>query len=145
MFLRKNKGSILIMSLITFSIISLFCVTCSGLILSNNRMIDLEYKSEKLKEENLGAIELIRSNIEEELNYIIKNTTKEDEFYNYLTKNNSSDFINKARNKSSVFFVLQRARISLLISSWKTLPVNGGFARIREYSSLTVLSSESES
>ena len=49
MFLRKNKGSILIMSLITFSIISLFCVTCSGLILSNNRMIDLEYKSEKLK------------------------------------------------------------------------------------------------
>ena len=97
MFLRKNKGSILIMSLITFSIISLFCVTCSGLILSNNRISDLEYKSEKLKEENLGAIELIRSNIEEELNYIIKNTTKEDEFYNYLTKNNSSDFINKAK------------------------------------------------
>ena len=51
MFLRKNKGSILIMSLITFSIISLFCVTCSGLILSNNRISDLEYKSEKLKEE----------------------------------------------------------------------------------------------
>ena len=50
MFLRKNKGSILIMSLITFSIISLFCVTCSGLILSNNRISDLEYKSEKLKE-----------------------------------------------------------------------------------------------
>ena len=100
MFLRKNKGSILIMSLITFSIISLFCVTCSGLILSNNRISDLEYKSEKLKEENLGAIELIRSNIEEELNYIIKNTTKEDEFYNYLTKNNSSDFI--SRNSSFI-------------------------------------------
>ncbi|WP_455538171.1 hypothetical protein [Terrisporobacter sp.] len=97
MLLRKNKGSILIMSLIVFSIISLFCVTCSGLILSNIRISDLEYKSEKLKEKNLGAIELISSNMQKELNYAIKNTTNEDEFYNYLTKNNSNDFINKAK------------------------------------------------
>ena len=45
------------MSLMTFSIVGLICITCSALILSNNRISDLEYKNEKLKEENLGLIE----------------------------------------------------------------------------------------
>ena len=36
------------MSLMTFSIVSLICITCSALILSNNRISDLEYKNEKL-------------------------------------------------------------------------------------------------
>ena len=70
MLRRKNEGSILIMSLMTFSIVSLICITCSALILSNNRISDLEYKNEKLKEENLGLIELIKSNTLEEVSYI---------------------------------------------------------------------------
>ena len=45
MLRRKNEGSILIMSLMTFSIVSLICITCSALILSNNRISDLEYKN----------------------------------------------------------------------------------------------------
>lgn len=98
MLQQKSKGSILIVSLIIFSIISLICVTCSGLILSNNRISDLEYKTEKLKEENIGAIELVHSNILKEIKDAIDNTKTEDEFYNYLTRNNSNMFINKVKN-----------------------------------------------
>ncbi|WP_148556284.1 hypothetical protein [Terrisporobacter glycolicus] len=97
MLQKKSKGSILIMSVITFSIISLICITCSSLILSNNRISELEYKTEKLKEENLGVIELIYSNMLKEVKYTVENTEIEDEFYNYLTKNNSAIFINKVK------------------------------------------------
>ncbi|MCC3865299.1 hypothetical protein K0040_13585 [Terrisporobacter petrolearius] len=85
------------MSVITFTIISLICITCSSLILSNNRISELEYKTEKLKEENLGVIELIYSNMLKEVKYTVENTEIEDEFYNYLTKNNSAIFINKVK------------------------------------------------
>lgn len=97
MLQRKSKGSILIMSVITFTIISLISITCSSLILSNNRISELEYKTEKLKEENLGVIELIYSNMLKEVKYTVENTEIEDEFYNYLTKNNSAIFINKVK------------------------------------------------
>ena len=98
MLQKKSKGSILIMSIITFSIISLICITCSSLILSNNRIYELEYKTEKLKEMNLGAIELIYSNILKEVKYAMENMTTQNEFYNYLTKNNGGIFINKIKN-----------------------------------------------
>ena len=97
MLQKKSKGSILIMSVIIFSIISLICITCSSLILSNNRISELEYKTEKLKEENLGVIELIYSNMLKEVKYAMENTETEDEFYDYLTKNNSGIFINKVK------------------------------------------------
>lgn len=97
MLLKNNKGSILIMSIIIFSIISLICITCSSLILSNNRIYELEYKTEKLKEMNLGVIELIYSNILKEVKFALENTTTESEFYDYLTKNNSNIFINKIK------------------------------------------------
>lgn len=74
MLQRKSKGSILIMSVITFTIISLISITCSRLILSNNRISELEYKTEKLKEENLGVIELIYSNMLKEVKYTVENT-----------------------------------------------------------------------
>ena len=97
MLQKKSKGSILIMSIIIFSMISLICITCSSLILSNNRISELEYKTEKLKEENLGVIELIYSNMLKEVKYAMENTETEDEFYDYLTKNNSGIFINKVK------------------------------------------------
>ena len=102
MLRRKNEGSILIMSLMTFSIVSLICITCSALILSNNRISDLEYKNEKLKEENLGLIELIKSNTLEEVSYIVENTKTEEAFYNYLKENNYKSFPNRIKNISGI-------------------------------------------
>ena len=82
MLRKNNNGSILIMSLIIFSIISLMCITCSALILSNNKISNLEYKNEKLREQNLGLIELIKSNALIELKDIMYASKTEDEFYN---------------------------------------------------------------
>ncbi|MEG1408351.1 MAG: hypothetical protein RSD36_00785 [Terrisporobacter sp.] len=95
--LRKNKGSILIMSLIVFTIVTVICVTCSGLILSNNRMCKLDYVNEKIKLGNIGLIEIIHSNMLKEVKYAVENTKEEAEFYNYITKNSSRDFINKIK------------------------------------------------
>ncbi len=100
MLRKKNNGSILIMSLITLFIITLICTTCSSLILSNNRISELEYKTEKLKENNLGAIEIIKSNIINEVKYNMENNQTEEEFYNYISKNNHTNFINKAKSIS---------------------------------------------
>lgn len=97
MLQKKSKGSILIMSIITFSIISSICITCAGLILSNTRISELEYKTEKLRTENIGAIELIYSNILKEVKCAMENTKTEEEFYNYFTNNNSGMFINKVK------------------------------------------------
>ena len=90
------------MSLMTFSIVGLICITCSALILSNNRISDLEYKNEKLKEENLGLIELIKSNTLEEVSYIVENTKTEEAFYNYLKENNYKSFPNRIKNISGI-------------------------------------------
>lgn len=99
--LRKNKGSILIMSLMIFSIISMICITCSGLILSSSRISSLDYKNEQLRQKNLGTIEIIHSNILKEVSYAIGNIKTEDEYYEYFTKNNSLSFINKIKNIST--------------------------------------------
>lgn len=80
MLRKNNNGSILIMSLIIFSIISLMCITCSALILSNNKISNLEYKNEKLREQNLGLIELIKSNALIEVKDIMDESKTEDEF-----------------------------------------------------------------
>lgn len=98
MLQKKNKGSILIISIIIFSIISSMCITCSALILSSNRINNLEYKTEQLKEENLGIIEIIYSNMLKEIKYATENTHTEDEFYKYITKSNSNIFMNKVKN-----------------------------------------------
>ena len=119
MLQRKNKGSILIMSLVIFSIISLICITCSSLILSNNKISDLEYKTEKLKEENLGAIELIKSNMLEEVKYALENTKTEDEFYNYLSTNNHRNFINNAKTVDKNF--LENTYIEMEYDSEKSI------------------------
>lgn len=86
--LQKNNGSILIMTLMVFTIVSIICVSCASLILSNSRINKLDYENEVLKQGNLGVIEIVKSNILQEVNNAIENTKTEDEFYEYFTTNN---------------------------------------------------------
>ncbi len=102
MLRKNNNGSILIMSLIIFSIISLMCITCSALILSNNKISNLEYKNEKLREQNLGLIELIKSNALIELKDIMYASKTEDEFYNILKENEFKNFTNNIKDISDI-------------------------------------------
>ena len=79
--LQKNNGSILIMTLMVFTIVSIICVSCASLILSNSRINKLDYENEVLKQGNLGVIEIVKSNILQEVNNAIENTKTEYEFY----------------------------------------------------------------
>lgn len=99
--LHKDRGSILLVSVIVFSIIATISMSCVGLILSNNRIYNLEYINEKIKEGNIGLIEIVRSNILKEVKMAVENTKNESEFYSYITKNQSREFIRKIEDVSN--------------------------------------------
>lgn len=84
----NNKGSILITTLMVFSIISTICMMCIGLNYSNKSIFNLEYKSIQLKESSLGAIEIVHSNILKEVKSAIEISKNEDEFKKYFLENN---------------------------------------------------------
>ncbi len=86
------------MSVITFSIVITISLACSSLVLSNSKIEKLEYTTEKLRERNLGLIEIIYSNLLIEIKNAIQQTKTPEEFYLYLTKNNGYSFINKVKN-----------------------------------------------
>ena len=98
--LRNNKGSILVTTLMIFSVISTICIACIGIIYSNNNFSNLEYNLIKYKELSLSGIEIVRSNIIDEVKEAIKNTTKKSEFMDYFLGNNTHRFINKIRDIS---------------------------------------------
>lgn len=80
----NNKGSILITTILIFSIISTICMMCIGLNFSNENIFNLEYKNIILKEESLSGIEIVHSNILKEVDNAIKSTINEEEFNSYF-------------------------------------------------------------
>ena len=95
----NNKGSILVFTLIIFSIISMITMMCIGLNYSNKIVYNLEYKKTKLIEEALSGIEISSSNIINEVKQITTNTNSKDEFINYFLGNN---FINNIKDMSGI-------------------------------------------
>lgn len=80
----NDKGSILITTILIFSIISTICMMCIGLNFSNENIFNLEYKNITLKEESLSGIEIVHSNILKEVDIAIKSTINEEEFNSYF-------------------------------------------------------------
>lgn len=95
--LSNNKGSILITTILIFSIISTICIMCIGLSFSNEKIFNLEYKNIILTEESLSGIDIVNSNILKEVNYAIKSSSNKDEFNSYFTNLN---FINNIKDIS---------------------------------------------
>ena len=95
--LSNNKGSILITTILIFSIISTICIMCIGLSFSNEKIFNLEYKNIILNEESLSGIDIVHSNILKEVNYAIKSSSNKDEFNSYFTNLN---FINNIKDIS---------------------------------------------
>ena len=60
---RKNNGSILIITVFVFLLVNIIAINCSALILSNTRYTRYDYEEVYMKEQCLGKIELIYSNI----------------------------------------------------------------------------------
>ena len=95
--LSNNKGSILITTILIFSIISTICIMCIGLSFSNESIFNLEYKNIILTEESLSGIDIVHSNILKEVNYAIESSTNKDEFNSYFKNLN---FINNIKDIS---------------------------------------------
>lgn len=83
----NNNGSILLTTLIIFSIIATITMTCIGLNYSNSNIFALELKEEQIKQLGYGYIEILNSKIFKEVENALKNTSNEDEFYQYFLGN----------------------------------------------------------
>lgn len=114
----NNKGSILVFTLIIFSIISMITMMCIGLNYSNKTIYNLEYKETKLVEDALSGIEISSSNIVKEVKQIVTNTNNENEFINYFLGNN---FINNIKDMSGI----ELKGVYIDISSKPTIDENG--------------------
>jgi len=84
----NNKGSILVTTLIVFSIIVTISMTCIALHYSNSSIFNLEYKEANIKEAGYGTIDIVHSNILKEVEFVLQNTSNKDEFNNYFLGNN---------------------------------------------------------
>ncbi len=98
--LLENKGSILIITLIIFSIISTVCIMCIGLIYTHNNMFELGYKDIQLKEISLSGIEISVSNVLSCVEEAIAVSSNEDEFREYFLGNNMIECIKKIKDTS---------------------------------------------
>ncbi|HBH3650041.1 TPA: hypothetical protein OLY49_001355 [Clostridioides difficile] len=98
--LLENKGSILIITLIIFSIISTVCIMCIGLIYTHNNMFELGYKDIQLKEISLSGIEISVSNVLSCVEEAIAVSNNEDEFREYFLGNNMIECIKKIKDTS---------------------------------------------
>ena len=98
--LLENKGSILIITLIIFSIISTVCIMCIGLIYTHNNMFELGYKDIQLKEISLSGIEISVSNVLSCVEEAIDISNNEDEFREYFLGNNMIECIKKIKDTS---------------------------------------------
>lgn len=84
---HNNKGSILITTLMIFSIICTICMGCIALVYTNNNYFKLEYNYIQMKEKALSGIEITRSSILQQVNYAIENCNNEKEFTEYFLGN----------------------------------------------------------
>lgn len=94
----SNKGSVLIFTLVVFSIVSTITMMCIGLNYSNSRISNLNYQNIVMKEALLSSIELVHSNILKEVSIAIENSETEEEFKNYFFE---TIFINNIKNISN--------------------------------------------
>ena len=98
---RNSKGSVLIVSLLIFSIISTISIVSISWIFTNSKIFSLEYKDNLLKEDSLSGSEIAKSNILRNIRKAIDTTSNESGFNEYFLGNNMESFINDIKNISS--------------------------------------------
>jgi len=108
----NNKGSILIVTLIIFSIVNTICMMSISLIGSSIKTSNLELKSLVLKEKALSSIEFVSLNMKDEVDNIIDKTNNWSEFVDYVRNDNFKNFINKSKDIS--YYSLDNIQIELI-------------------------------
>ena len=108
----NNKGSILIITLVIFSIVNTICMMSISLIGSNVKTSSLELKNLVLKEKALSSIQFVSLNMKDEVDNIIDKTNNWSEFLEYIRNDNFKSFINKSKDIS--YSSLENIQIELL-------------------------------
>lgn len=85
--LRSNKGSVLVVSLMFFTIIVTICLSCIAITNSNNSYSKLQYEHTKMKELAISGIQVTKSNILSKVKYAIENFDEESSFNEYFLGN----------------------------------------------------------
>ena len=113
--LRKSKGSILVTTVIIFSIVIILAMTSIGVSYNNLSIFNLDYKDETLKQHSYGAMEIVHSNILREVNLIKEYAIDEDDFYTSFSGlsfiNNIKD-ISKCKIKNVIVSIPSRISIN---------------------------------
>lgn len=84
---KNNSGYVLVTTIIAFSIIITVCIMCIGIVYRNSKILDLDFKSIENKEYAMSGLEIMRSNILNEVRNAIENTSSKDEFEKYFLGN----------------------------------------------------------
>ena len=81
----NNKGSVLVCTLIIFSIVIMISFNEINMTKANSEIIHLEKEEFLLEEKSLSYLELIISNIANQIDSKINLFSNEEEFYDYFT------------------------------------------------------------
>lgn len=114
--LRKNNGSILIVTVFVFLLINIIAINCSAMVMSNIKYTKYNYEEMYLEEQCLSKIEVIYSNILKEVEVALDNSSDFDSFESYFISNNSADFINNINDLSGISINNKKCKINKINS-----------------------------
>lgn len=100
----NNKGSVLVSTLITFSIVVITTTSLIGICYNNSKIFNLEYRDIIMKQKCYSAIEIVNNNISENVMFILQNSFNKEQFNDYFL---NIDTLNKIKDisKSSLIKV----------------------------------------
>lgn len=110
--LRKNNGSILVVTVFVFLLINIIAINCSAMVMSNIKYTKYNYEEMYLEEQCLSKIEVVYSNILKEVEVALDNSSDFDSFESYFISNNSADFINNINDLSGVSLNNKKCKIN---------------------------------
>lgn len=92
----------MITTLMCFSILSIICSGCIGIVNSHNEIIDTNYKSTIMSYKVEGGLEIVHSKVLEEVKKAIEKSLIDNDpkncFKNYFLTNNKTEFITNIEN-----------------------------------------------
>lgn len=114
----NNKGFVLVFTLIIFSVIIMISFNTINITKTNSNIIHLEKKEFLLEEKSLSSLEIIISNIANQIDSKINLFNSKEDFYNYFTSDlfkssisyndkNISTKIDQIKNTDKINYMLE--------------------------------------
>lgn len=110
--LRKNNGSILIMTVFVFLMVNIIAITSAGLVLINSKYSKYNYEEIYLNEQCLSQIELVYSNVLREVETALNESKDFESFESYFLEYDFVDKIEENLNQSQCEVVKLDGRYS---------------------------------